>query len=130
MSSRKFIEYVQDQDYLVPPSLLDWLPKGHLAFFISDVVEGLDLAEWEAAYASESGAGEILKGHVTLGSLRVRQDYLIAQGLVAPFKKGDEDAEALQEMALARLRQLAAHEVGHTLGSRTISPRLAMAGRR
>ena len=60
--------------------------------------------------------GEILKGHVTLGSLRVRQDYLIAQGLVAPFKNGDEDAEALQEMALARLRQLAAHEVGHTLG--------------
>ncbi len=60
--------------------------------------------------------GEILKGHVTLGSLRVRQDYLIAQGLVAPFKNGDEDAAALQEMALARLRQLSAHEVGHTLG--------------
>ena len=55
--SRTFIEYVPNQDFLVPPSLLDWLPKGHLACFISDVVEGLDLSEWEASYASDSGAG-------------------------------------------------------------------------
>ena len=60
--------------------------------------------------------GEIIKGHVTLGSLRVRQDVLIAQGLLAPFKDGNEDTSALREMALARLRQLSAHEVGHTLG--------------
>lgn len=60
--------------------------------------------------------GEILKGHVLLGSLRVRQDYLIAIGLLAPFEGGTEDAEAAKAMALARLRQLAAHEVGHTLG--------------
>jgi len=55
--NRKFIEYSPNQDYLVPPSLLDWLPEGHLAFFISDVVEGLDLSEWEASYASDLGAG-------------------------------------------------------------------------
>jgi len=60
--------------------------------------------------------GEILKGHVTLGSLRVRQDYLIAQGLTAPFNSGDADTTAIKEMALARIRQLSAHEVGHTLG--------------
>ena len=60
--------------------------------------------------------GEILKGHVTLGSLRVRQDMLIAQGLTSPFTQGDETADELKEMALARLRQLSAHEVGHTLG--------------
>ncbi|MBM4186568.1 MAG: DUF5117 domain-containing protein [Gemmatimonadetes bacterium] len=60
--------------------------------------------------------GEIIKGHVTLGSLRVRQDYLIAQGLLAPFARGDEVARAAEQMALARLRQLSAHEVGHTLG--------------
>jgi hypothetical protein len=60
--------------------------------------------------------GEILKGHVTLGSLRVRQDYLIAQGLTAPFKDGTSDTTAVKEMALARIRQLSAHEVGHTLG--------------
>jgi len=60
--------------------------------------------------------GEILKGHVTLGSLRVRQDFLLAEGLLAPYRRGDERAAAAEAMALARLRQLAAHEVGHTLG--------------
>lgn len=60
--------------------------------------------------------GEIIKGVVTLGSLRVRQDYLIAEGLLSPYAKGDEDPKVLAEWALARLRQLSAHEVGHTLG--------------
>ena len=60
--------------------------------------------------------GEIIKGHVTLGSLRVRQDYLIAEALLAPYEKGKPVSTKMQEMALARLRQLAAHEVGHTLG--------------
>jgi hypothetical protein len=60
--------------------------------------------------------GEIIKGHVTLGSLRVRQDYLIAEGLLAPYEKGEPVSPKMQEVALARLRQLAAHEVGHTLG--------------
>ncbi len=60
--------------------------------------------------------GEILKGHVALGSLRVRQDFLIGQGLVAPYADGVDDTSALQEMALARLRQLSAHEIGHTIG--------------
>lgn len=60
--------------------------------------------------------GEIIKGHVTLGSLRVRQDLLIARGMTSPFSD-DVEADALSsEMALARIRQLAAHEVGHTLG--------------
>jgi hypothetical protein len=61
-------------------------------------------------------SGEIIKGVVTLGSLRVRQDYLIAEGLLAPYAKGDENPPELAEWALARLRQLSAHEVGHTLG--------------
>jgi len=60
--------------------------------------------------------GEILKGHVTLGSLRVRQDFLIAEALLAPYPKGAPSPDKAQAMALARLRQLAAHEVGHTLG--------------
>ena len=60
--------------------------------------------------------GEILKGHVTLGSLRVRQDFLIAQGLLSPYEDADSSTEALTEMALARLRQLSAHEVGHAIG--------------
>jgi hypothetical protein len=53
---------------------------------------------------------------VTLGSLRVRQDYLIAEALLAPYEKGKPVSPKMQQMALARLRQLAAHEVGHTLG--------------
>lgn len=59
--------------------------------------------------------GEIIKGHVTLGSLRVRQDLLIALGLTSPFD-GQQPIDLQKEMALARIRQLSAHEVGHTLG--------------
>ncbi len=62
--------------------------------------------------------GEIIKGYVNLGSQRVRQDLLIAEGLLAPYRKG-ADPELQKEalaMALQRLRQLSAHEVGHALG--------------
>ena len=60
--------------------------------------------------------GEIIKGHVSLGSLRIRQDFLIAQALLnKPYLEGD-DYSPMLEMALARIRQLSAHEVGHTLG--------------
>ncbi|MDQ6763622.1 MAG: zinc-dependent metalloprotease [Bacteroidota bacterium] len=60
--------------------------------------------------------GEIIKGVVSLGSLRVRQDYLIATGLLAPYANGKPADDKMLKMALARIRQLAAHEVGHTLG--------------
>ncbi len=77
--------------------------------------------------------GEIIKGNVNLGSLRLRQDYLIGEGLVPPFGAGMgvcdlaggptfeylaevADGTDPTEMALARIRQLSAHEVGHTLG--------------
>jgi hypothetical protein len=85
--------------------------------------------------------GEIIKGNVTLGSLRIRQDYLIGTGLIPVFERGARgtgapwsecelgammtDTDYLAQldpstdagrMSLARIRQLAAHEVGHTLG--------------
>ncbi len=61
--------------------------------------------------------GEIIKGHVSLGSLRIRQDFMIAQALMnKPFAKRDDNYQPMLEMALARIRQLSAHEVGHTLG--------------
>ena len=60
--------------------------------------------------------GEILKGVVTLGSDRHRQDYLLAEGLLQPYKNGQKAPKALEELALARIRQLSAHEIGHTLG--------------
>ncbi len=60
--------------------------------------------------------GEMMKGHVILGSLRARQDYLIGEGLDAPYTTGTEKAARVEAMVLARIRQLSAHEVGHTLG--------------
>jgi hypothetical protein len=60
--------------------------------------------------------GEIVKGVVTLGSLRIRQDYLIAEGLLSPYQTGNETPPELEEWAVARIRQLSAHEIGHTLG--------------
>ena len=60
--------------------------------------------------------GEIIKATVTLGSLRDRQDYLIFEGLLSPYTTGNEKPDILYQTALARIRQLAAHEVGHTLG--------------
>ncbi len=63
--------------------------------------------------------GEIIKGNVNLGSLRLRQDYLMGQALVPAFDYMAEvvaDTSASVNMALDRVRQLSAHEVGHTLG--------------
>ena len=60
--------------------------------------------------------GEIIQGRVSLGSLRDRQDLLIAEGLLAPYDNTNTASPKLMEMVLARLRQLSAHEVGHTLG--------------
>jgi hypothetical protein len=65
---------------------------------------------------SDPRTGEIIKGTVTLGSLRDRQDYLIYEGLLSPYTTGNEKPDILYQTALKRIRQLAAHEVGHTLG--------------
>ncbi len=68
------------------------------------------------ASVTDPRTGEIIKGQVSLGSLRVRQDYLIFTGLIAPYETGKPANETMKIAALQRLRQLAAHEVGHTLG--------------
>jgi Met-zincin/Domain of unknown function (DUF5117) len=63
--------------------------------------------------------GEILKGNVTLGSLRSRQDYLIDEALLSPYLDGKPlppASDPMLAMVLQRTRQLAAHETGHTLG--------------
>jgi hypothetical protein len=75
---------------------------------------------WSYGHAvTDPRTGEIIKGNVTLGSLRGRQDYLIAEALLSPYvtgKKFTPDNDPMLVMALARTRQLAAHETGHTLG--------------
>ncbi len=68
------------------------------------------------ASITDPRTGEIIKGQVTLGSLRVRQDYLIFTGLLSPYETGKPVPETMKQAALQRLRQLAAHEIGHTLG--------------
>lgn len=68
------------------------------------------------ASVTDPRTGEIIKGQVSLGSLRVRQDYLIFTGLIAPYETGKPANETMKLAALQRLRQLSAHEVGHTLG--------------
>ena len=60
--------------------------------------------------------GEIIKGHVSLGSLRIRQDFLIAQALLSKPFIDDNNNEPMLNMAIARIKQLSAHEVGHTIG--------------
>lgn len=62
--------------------------------------------------------GEIIKGHVNLGSLRVRQDRRIFEGLLGAGRTGSGAKDDPVQLALARIRQLSAHEVGHTLGLR------------
>lgn len=68
------------------------------------------------ASVTDPRTGEIIKGQVTLGSLRVRQDHLIFTGLLSPYETGKPVAATMREAALQRLRQLSAHEIGHTLG--------------
>jgi len=65
---------------------------------------------------SDPRTGEMLKGHVNLGSLRVRQDRMIFEGLAGAAKTDSGDADDPVQLALARIRQLSAHEVGHALG--------------
>ena len=75
-------------------------------------------ARWSyGASVVDPRTGEILKGHVSLGSLRIRQDFMIAQALTnAPYANGQTSDSSMLAMALARIRQLSAHEIGHTLG--------------
>ncbi|HUF26142.1 MAG TPA: zinc-dependent metalloprotease [Gemmatimonadaceae bacterium] len=68
------------------------------------------------ASVTDPRTGEIIKGVVTLGSLRVRQDWMLFEGLLQPYGSGDTPPPEIQRWALQRLKQLSAHEVGHTIG--------------
>ena len=72
---------------------------------------------WSYGYAvSDPRTGEIIKGSVLLGSLRVRQDRMIFEGLVGADRTGTGAADDPIVISLARVRQLAVHETGHALG--------------
>src|SRR5438093_10534857 len=51
--AKTYRPYVPEQDLLLPPSLRDWLPEGHLAFFVSDLIDQLDLSAITAVYEDE-----------------------------------------------------------------------------
>jgi hypothetical protein len=73
--------------------------------------------EWSyGSGITDPRTGEIIKGQANIGSLRVRQDFLIAEGLITSYEGREEDSSEAVKMALARMRQLSVHEVGHTLG--------------
>ncbi|GAB3930200.1 zinc-dependent metalloprotease [Mucilaginibacter myungsuensis] len=105
------------------------------AFIVKELPEGADpmdirynVVNWVTRSGSPTRAfsygasyidprtGEIIKGVVTLGSDRHREDFLIAEGLLQPYVDGKPIPKQMEEMALARIRQLSAHEIGHTLG--------------
>ncbi|GHF14725.1 periplasmic metalloprotease [Kordiimonas sediminis] len=68
------------------------------------------------SYVSDPRTGEILKATVTIGSLRVRQNMLMATALMGPYETAASDGQEAIDFALARQRQLSAHEIGHSLG--------------
>ena len=69
------------------------------------------------ASVTDPRTGEIIKGHVSLGSLRIRQDFLIALGLTEdPYAYNQNKDQQILDLALSRIKQLSAHEIGHTLG--------------
>jgi Met-zincin/Domain of unknown function (DUF5117) len=104
----------------------------HNAFRFELMPEGADLMDvrynvvqwvhratrgWSyGASITDPRTGEIIKGQVTLGSLRGRQDYMIMEGLLSPYVEGKPVSPEMERVVLMRLRQLAAHEIGHTLG--------------
>ena len=55
--SKTYLPYDPDQQLLLPQALQEWLPEGHLAYFISDVVDQLDLSEITARYEGERRGG-------------------------------------------------------------------------
>jgi hypothetical protein len=84
-----------------------------------NVIEWVPRATRGWAYGTaiaDPRTGEIINGHVNFDALRIRQVFLIAQGLLDPFGANPDALKRANEMALARIRQLAAHETGHTLG--------------
>ena len=109
-----------------------WAPGTFQAELLPEGADPMDdrynIVQWVHRYTrgwsygfpvSDPRSGEIIKGNVTLGSLRGRQDYLIAEALLAPYGTAGAASAAhdpMAEMVLARLRLLAAHEIGHTLG--------------
>jgi hypothetical protein len=99
---------------------VDVLPAGADPLDVRyNVVNWVDRATRGWSYGqpiADPRTGEIIKGSVLLGSLRTRQDLIIFQALVGAGLTGTGDPNDPITAALARIRQLGAHEVGHAIG--------------
>jgi hypothetical protein len=99
---------------------VDVLPQGADPLDVRyNVVNWVDRATRGWSYGqpiADPRTGEVIKGSVLLGSLRTRQDLIIFQALVGAGLTGTGDPNDPITAALARIRQLGAHEVGHALG--------------
>ncbi|WP_074655577.1 zinc-dependent metalloprotease [Terriglobus roseus] len=79
-------------------------------------VEGENRAFSNGLDVVDPRTGEVIKGEVTLTAGRERQDYLITEALLSPYKNSDKPDPAQLALVMQRIRHLAAHETGHTLG--------------
>src|SRR5436853_7575444 len=87
--AHNFIGCGRDQSFLLPPDVRDWLPDGHLAWFVLDAVAGMELAEFYAAYR-EDGVGRRAYDPAMMALLV----YAYARGIRSARKierAGDED---------------------------------------
>ncbi len=93
----RFRPYQPDQAYLLPPSPRDWLPEGHLAYFISDTVDALDL---EAFYRRYRGSGRRACPYEPRMLLKVLI-YEYCTGVFSSRKlaRGVEDSVAMRYLA-------------------------------
>src|SRR2546422_6014676 len=66
----------RDQMFLLPPSLREWLPEGHLVYFLVDLLEQMDLSEMEAYYAKDE------EGHFKAASGARPYDPRMMTGLI------------------------------------------------
>ena len=71
-------------------NLIEWVHRSTRGWSYGDAV-------------TDPRTGEIIKGQVSLGSLRVRQDFLIAEGLIAKYEQGQPVDPRMEQMALARV---------------------------
>ena len=99
--AKTYRPYVPEQDLLLPPSLRDWLPEGHLAFFVSDLVDQLDLSAITTVYEDEE------RGYPPYHPVMLTKVLVYAYSLLVPAHR--DRLEALRD-DLGRLGALASVE--------------------
>jgi transposase len=97
---QNFIDCAREQTFLMPPDVREWLPEGHLAWFVLDSVEELDLAPFYAAYRAD--------GH---GRAAYEPSMMVAVLLYA-YARGVRSSRAIERACVEDVacRVIAAHQ--------------------